>query len=69
VADPRKPFPQLSLEQKAEIRALLNLSTGNPDHAYKALMLSIGQQEELVSLASPADVRAVGDFAKSRLDA
>lgn len=66
----RTAMPQLSLEQKAEIRTLLNLSMGNPDHAYRSVMLALGQEEEAISLASPADVRAVNDpSAKSRLDA
>lgn len=66
--DARKPMPKMSMEQKAEIRVLLNLSTGNPDHAYNAIMASLGQDDDMVSLATPADIRAV-TVDKARLDA
>ena len=65
---PRPTVPKLSMEQKAEIRALLNLSAGVPDAAYRGVMMALGQEDDMIAIATPADVRVV-EISKGRLDA
>lgn len=59
--DGRVTVPPLSLEQRAEIRTLLNLSSNNPAYAYEAIMAALGQPKETISIAT--------DVSRDKLDA